>query len=61
MEENMKDKPDEYWRKNLTPEQYHVLRQKGTERPFTGKFYLNHDSGMYTCAACGTPLFSSDT
>jgi len=61
MEENMKNKPDKYWRENLTPEQYHVLRQKGTERPFTGKFYLNHDSGMYTCAACGTPIFSSDT
>jgi len=61
MEENMKNKPDTYWRENLTPEQYHVLRQKGTERPFTGKFYLNHESGMYTCAACGTPIFSSDT
>lgn len=57
----MKNKPDTYWRENLTPEQYHVLRQKGTERPFTGKFYLNHESGMYTCAACGTPIFSSDT
>ena len=57
----MKTKPDTYWRETLTPEQYHVLRQKGTERPFTGQFYLNHDSGMYTCVACGQDLFSSDT
>ena len=61
MEENMKDKPDAYWREKLTPEQYAVLRRKGTERPFTGQFYLHHDSGMYVCAACGTPLFASDT
>lgn len=57
----MKIKPDEYWREKLTAEQYHILREKGTERPFTGAFYLNHESGMYTCAACGTPLFSSET
>ena len=45
----------------LTPEQYHILREKGTEAPFTGK-YLNHkDSGMYTCAVCGAQIFSSDT
>lgn len=47
------------WRKKLTPEQYHVLRQKGTELPFTG-LYLNHSAnGMYACAACGTRLFTS--
>ncbi len=57
----MQNKPDEYWRKKLTPAQYHVLREKGTERPFTGQFYLSHDNGTYVCAACGTPLFSSDT
>lgn len=45
----------------LTPEQYHVLREKGTEAPFTGKYVDNHESGMYMCAACGTTLFSSDT
>ena len=52
---------DEELKKKLTPEQYHILREKGTEMPFTGK-YLNHKgSGMYTCAVCGAELFSSDT
>lgn len=53
--------PDEYWKKKLTPEQYEVLRKKGTESPFTGRFYKNFESGIYECAACGNPLFSSDT
>lgn len=54
-------KTDEEWQKELTPEQYHVLREKGTETPFSGK-YVNHDeNGMYTCVACGSTLFSSDT
>ncbi len=49
------------WRQKLTPEQYHVLREKGTEAPGTGK-YLNHDEqGNYTCAACGATLFKSDS
>lgn len=48
------------WKKKLTKEQYHVLREKGTERPFTGKFYDNKESGMYVCAACGTELFDSN-
>lgn len=48
------------WKDKLTPEQYHVLREKGTEAPFTGKFWNHHEQGMYTCAACGTELFSSD-
>src|SRR6476620_6737116 len=61
MSDDMRNIPDEQWRETLTPEQYHILRQKGTERPFTGKFYLHHDSGMYVCAACGQELFSSDT
>lgn len=53
------NKTDEEWRKELTEEQYYVLRQKGTERPFTGKYYKNTDKGMYVCAACGSELFSS--
>jgi len=51
---------EDEWKKKLTPEQYRVLRKKGTETPGTGKF-LNHDEkGMYTCAACGAELFKSD-
>lgn len=53
-------KSEAYWKKKLTPEAYHVLREKGTERAFSGKYWDNHDTGMYECAACGTPLFSSD-
>ena len=55
------DKSDEEWRKQLTPEQYRVMREKGTERPFTGDYYKTLDKGMYVCAGCGNPLFSSDT
>ncbi|MFN2525489.1 MAG: peptide-methionine (R)-S-oxide reductase MsrB [Actinomycetota bacterium] len=54
-------KTDEQWREELTAEQYEVLRLKGTERPFTGKYVDNHDPGMYRCAACGAELFSADT
>lgn len=54
-------KNEDEWKKQLTPEQYHVLREKGTELPGSGKF-LNHDgSGDYTCAACGNVLFKSST
>jgi len=53
-------KTEEEWKKVLTPEQYYVLREKGTDRPFTGKYYLNTEKGMYICAACGNELFSSD-
>jgi peptide-methionine (R)-S-oxide reductase len=49
------------WREKLTPEQYAVLRQAGTERAFTGKYDKNKQAGMYTCAGCGVPLFSSET
>jgi peptide-methionine (R)-S-oxide reductase len=54
-------KTDEEWKRILTPEQYYVLREKGTERPFSGKFELHKEKGMYVCAACGNELFSSDT
>ena len=52
---------DKDWKKLLTPEQYRVLREKGTETPFTGKYVNMHDEGMYSCAACGAELFSSKT
>jgi peptide-methionine (R)-S-oxide reductase len=55
------DMPDEEWKKKLTPEQFHVLREKGTEAPFTGKLLYNDKKGSYTCAACGNVLFDSGT
>jgi peptide-methionine (R)-S-oxide reductase len=58
---DLRNKPESYWKEKLTPEQYHVMRQKGTERAFTGTLYNNHESGMYECGACGQALFSSDT
>jgi peptide-methionine (R)-S-oxide reductase len=54
-------KSEEEWKKQLSPEQYHVLREKGTERAFTGKYWNLKDNGSYECAACGTELFKSDT
>lgn len=54
------NRTEEEWKKILTPEQFYVLRQKGTDRPFTGKFYMHKEKGMYNCAACGSELFSSD-
>ena len=50
---------DEEWKKVLTPEQYNVTRQKGTERPFGGKYYSNHADGVYRCVCCGEELFRS--
>lgn len=54
-------KTDEEWRKILTPEQYYVTRQKGTERAFTGSLYNNKEEGLYYCVCCGNELFSSET
>jgi len=53
-------KPEEEWKKELTPEQYKVLREKGTEKPFTGKYDEFFEEGTYFCAACDNPLFDSD-
>src|SRR2546423_9840357 len=53
-------KTEEQWRQELTPAQYRVLRQAGTEAPFTGEYFDCHDDGMYRCAACGAELFGSD-
>jgi len=54
-------KPDEEWRKQLTPDQYQVTRRKGTEPAFTGKYWNHHEDGTYTCVCCGNPLFQSET
>ena len=58
MSEKIK-KPEAEWRQQLTPEQYHVTRQKGTERAFTGEYYEEKTPGKYTCVCCGQELFSS--
>ena len=54
-------KTEEEWRKQLTPQQYYVLREKGTERAFSGEYWNSHDNGLYVCAACQFPLFKSET
>ena len=53
-------KTNEEWKKVLTPEQYHILREKGTERAFSGKYDKNHEHGIYRCAACGLDLYRSE-
>lgn len=55
-----KDLKDKFWEKKLSPDQYHVMREKGTETAFTGKYWNHHEKGMYVCAACGQQLFLSD-
>ena len=60
MEEKIK-KTDAEWKAALTPEQFDVLRKKGTESAFTGKYNIHKEKGMYVCAGCGSKLFSSDT
>lgn len=53
-------KTDAQWQEELSPEQYYILREKGTERPGTGEYYMHFEKGTYVCAGCGTELFSSD-
>lgn len=59
--ENKINKSESDWKNTLSEEEYYVTRQKGTEKPFTGKYYNSKDSGMYKCICCGNALFSSDT
>ena len=60
-EQSSRGKTDEEWRQELDPDRYHVLREKGTEPPFTGAYTHSKESGMYHCGACGVALFSSDS
>lgn len=55
------EKPESEWRRQLSDDEYRILREKGTERPFSGKFNLHFSDGLYTCKACSSPLFTSDS
>jgi len=55
------EKSDNEWKQELSPEQFHVCREKGTERPFTGEYHDSKESGVYHCVCCGQELFSSET
>lgn len=61
MDHTIKDQSEDYWKGKLTPQQYHVLREKGTETPGSGELLYNDKDGIYKCSACGAPLFKSDT
>ncbi|MFX0167959.1 MAG: peptide-methionine (R)-S-oxide reductase MsrB [Candidatus Hodarchaeota archaeon] len=58
---NTRKLTEEQWKKKLSKQEYHVLREKGTERPFTGKYWKHKEKGTYKCAGCGVELFASDT
>ena len=58
---NYKDLSNDYWKEKLSSEEFHITREKGTERPFTGKYNEHFEEGVYTCICCGEELFSSDT
>lgn len=58
---DLKSKPESYWKSQLTPEEYAICRQKGTEPPFSGKYYEHKEEGTYLCNACKKPLFFSDS
>lgn len=60
MEEKTIPTTEEEWKQVLTPEEYRILREKGTERAFTGEYYDNHETGVYRCRGCGEALFESD-
>jgi len=61
LKDNNMKKTEEDWKKILTPEQYRILREKGTERAFSGSYWNHHEVGIYKCAGCQSPLFLSDT
>jgi peptide-methionine (R)-S-oxide reductase len=61
MADDLKNMPDDYWRERLTPEQFRVVRMKGTEAPGSGQYVDTQDDGVYRCVACGQELFKSDT